>query len=433
MKALTVGAMLFLLCTSAALRPAYSQTIGFERERARTMLDAIKGDIEKHYYDPNYRGIDVKARFAKADEAIKAATTVSQIVTIIAQTLLDFKDSHTFFIPPQRQFQVRHGWQMQIIGDKCYIIAVKPGSDAEAKGLKEGDELLSVNTYKPTRNSLWILQYFYNTLSPQPKMQLVARSPEGKVRELEVLAKVEQLKSIVMGTDLFKDIREAENEAYHNRHRYYEIGTDFFIWKMPQFDMSETEIDKMMSKVKKRKAFILDLRGNGGGLETTMQRLLGHLFDHDLKIGDLKSRKEEKPVMAKTRGADNFKGELIILIDSRSASASEVVARMVQMEKRGTIIGDRSSGAVMRSRIHGHKHGQEIVLHYGASITESDLVMTDGKSLEGVGVVPDKLMLPTAADLAAKRDPVLAHAASLVGLEISAEKAGTLFPLEWKD
>jgi C-terminal processing protease CtpA/Prc len=138
-------------------------------------------------------------------------------------------------------------------------------------------------------------------------------------------------------------------------------------------------------------------------------------------------------VLAKTRGADNFKGELVVLVDSRSASAAEVVARIVQMEKRGTIIGDRSSGAVMRSRNHGHKHGQEIVLYYGASITESDLVMTDGKSLEGVGVVPDKLMLPTAADLAAKRDPVLAHAASLVGLEISAEKAGTLFPLEWKD
>ncbi|HYO90871.1 MAG TPA: hypothetical protein VEQ40_04515, partial [Pyrinomonadaceae bacterium] len=111
MKALACGAILFLLGVFGALLPAYSQTIGFERDRARAMLDAIKGDIKKHYYDSNFRGIDVDARFAKSDEAIKAATSVSQIVTIIAQTLLDFQDSHTFFIPPQRQFQVKHGWQ----------------------------------------------------------------------------------------------------------------------------------------------------------------------------------------------------------------------------------------------------------------------------------------------------------------------------------
>jgi hypothetical protein len=57
--------------------------------------------------------------------------------------------------------------------------------------------------------------------------------------------------------------------------------------------------------------------------------------------------------------------------------------------------------------------------------------MTDGKSLEGTGVVPDTIILPGAGDLAAKRDPVLSHAASLVGLGLSAEKAGTLFPVEW--
>jgi hypothetical protein len=57
--------------------------------------------------------------------------------------------------------------------------------------------------------------------------------------------------------------------------------------------------------------------------------------------------------------------------------------------------------------------------------------MTDGLSLEHVGVTPDEIRLPTAADLAAKRDPVLAYAASLVGVTISPEKAGELFPVAW--
>jgi C-terminal processing protease CtpA/Prc len=71
-------------------------------------------------------------------------------------------------------------------------------------------------------------------------------------------------------------------------------------------------------------------------------------------------------------------------------------------------------------------------MYYGASITNADVIMSDGKSLEHVGVTPDELLLPTAADLAAKRDPVLSRAAALVGMQLAPEKAGAMFPIEWR-
>ena len=74
----------------------------------------------------------------------------------------------------------------------------------------------------------------------------------------------------------------------------------------------------------------------------------------------------------------------------------------------------------------------ETVSFYGASITNADVIMKDGKSLEHVGVTPDELLLPTAADLAANRDPVLSHAAELVGLKLDSDAAGKLFPIEWR-
>jgi hypothetical protein len=66
--------------------------------------------------------------------------------------------------------------------------------------------------------------------------------------------------------------------------------------------------------------------------------------------------------------------------------------------------------------------------YYGAEVTEADLIMSDGKSLEHIGVEPDIMTLPTAQDLANKRDPAKTKAAGLVGLRITPEEAGSLFP-----
>jgi C-terminal processing protease CtpA/Prc len=160
--------------------------------------------------------------------------------------------------------------------------------------------------------------------------------------------------------------------------------------------------------------------------------MVGFFFDHDVKIADRKGRKEMKPQLAKTRGGDTFKGQVAVLIDSRSGSAAELFARLMQLEHRGTVLGDRSAGAVMEARFFPHKSGVDVVAFWGLSITDADAIMSDGKSLEKRGVIPDEILLPTAADLAAKRDPVMARAADLVGVKLDAGKAGLLFPIEWR-
>ena len=421
----------FSLLVFTSLCSVAGQSItSLDRDRARGMLNVIKGEIKRSYYDPNFHGIDVEARFKAADEKIKSVESLSQAYGVIAQVLTEFEDSHLYFVPPPRPARVEYGWQMQMIGAEGYVIAVQPGSDAEAKGLKPGDRLLKVDGFAPTRKNMWKMIYRYRLLRPQPGIQVEVQTGDEKPRELALKAKVIQLKRSLDYNDFQSLIVSAENSEHLNRHRGVEMG-NVFIWKMTRFDLEDEKIDDWMGKAKKNKALILDLRGNGGGEEQTLQRMLGNLFDSEIKIGDIKRRKETKPFVAKTRGRDAFTGQLVVLIDSRSGSAAEVLARVVQMEKRGTVIGDLSSGHVMRSKAYPYEMGTDSIIFYGVSITDADLVMVDGKSLEHVGVNPDELMLPTGADLAARRDPVLSRAAALLGVELSPDKAGALFPIEW--
>lgn len=426
--------LLFIFFPSLIVK---SQTLGHTREMGRFMLTAIQADIKKNYYDPSFHGIDLDAHFKAADERIKQAASLNEVLGIIAAAVMAFNDSHTYFDPPRRATRVEHGWQMQMIGDKCYIAAVQPGSDAEAKGLKPGQRVLSVEGVNVTRKDLPNLRYLFYVLSPRTGMNLVVEKLDGQRSQLTVMARVHEGKTIIdlqtgMASDRSNLIRESEALAQLNRHRYYEFGNDVFLWKMPHFDLLERQIDELMDKVKKRQALVLDLRGNSGGGESVLLRLIGNFFDHDIKVGELKRRSETKPLVAKTRGNRPFTGKLVVLVDSDSSSAAEVLARVIQLEKRGTVIGDRSAGLVMRGKSYDHQIGQNLLVYYGMVVTDADLINSDGMSLERVGVTPDEVMLPTANDLAAGRDPVLAHAAILAGLDITPEKAGALFPVEWR-
>lgn len=398
----------------------------------REVLHNVQRELKNNYYDPKFKGMDIDARFKLAEENMKNAQSLGQLVGIVAQVLLDLNDSHTAFIPPFNATRLDYGWQMQAVGNDVYVGGVKPGSDAEAKGLRTGDKVLTIDGRPMDRTRIWLANYLYYTLRPQRTITLLVEKPDKRQEQITFAAKVREGSQVTAYGDYMNRYRDAEEDWRVERHRYYEANEDVLIWKMTGFDLSEDGLADAFGKLKKRKALILDLRGNPGGYVSTLERFAGYLFDSDLKIADLRGRKSMDPMVVKSQKDKIFKGQLVVIIDGSSASAAEVFSRLVQLEKRGVVIGDRSSGSVMQSRYHALQTGIVNGLLYGLSATDADVIMGDGKSLEHVGVQPDELLLPTALEMSEREDPVMVRAAALVGFKLDAKKAGSLFPVEWK-
>ncbi len=409
---------------------AFGQTIGLERDRRKSMLDLLKADVERNYFDPKFKGIDIEAKFKEAQNNVKAGTSVGQLDSAVAQFLAEFDDSHLFYLPPGKVNTVDYGFSFRSIGEKCYVTYVKKGSDAEVQGLGMGDELRSVSGFTPTRDSLWKLRYFFFILFRQPSLKLTVVKPDHQPAEYTVKPKI-VTGSVISEFDPNALIRDSEKSAKRETRQYvYDKLPGAFIWRMPAFSLEPFKVDEMIDRAKKYPAIVFDLRGNGGGRVDMLQRLVGNLFSEDVKIGDAVQRKSTKEILAKSRSKDAYKGKVVVLIDSESASASEVFAKVIQLEKRGTSYGDRSAGAVMESKVFAHTIGQDIVFAFGASITIADLIMSDRRSLEKIGVSPDHFMIPGQLDLAAKRDVVMSAALQALGVEITPEAAYSFFPAD---
>jgi C-terminal processing protease CtpA/Prc len=458
---------LFLFPSAFARPERYTKA---DREFAQQMLNKVAADIPKYYYDSKLHGVDWDAKVREAKKNIDAADSLNGAVSEIAALLDNLNDSHTSFYPPPRTTTHDYGFRMEMIGEHCFVTRVDSGSDAERKGLKPGNEILAVNDQPVSRKTIWRIQYIYDVLRPQPGLRLTLADTGSQPRKLEVIATIRAstLIKYFQHQGINQIVRDSDNSHHARQARYFEKGDDLLVVKIPMFAFSAEEADHIIGNMRKHKGVVLDLRGNHGGFTgpldllldgnfqndtiskvrkrrglvldlrdnygeftDTLDRLLGGIFQYDRKICDRVGRDSTKPVVATGRHNGAFAGKFVVLIDSESASASEVFARVVQLERRGFVMGDRSAGMVMESRFYPHEVTLDAVAFYGASITDADLVMADGKSLEHVGVEPDIVILPTAQDLANGRDPVLAKAAGMVGVKLSPEEAGTAIPYEY--
>ncbi|KKT20326.1 MAG: hypothetical protein UW03_C0006G0061 [Candidatus Peregrinibacteria bacterium GW2011_GWA2_43_8] len=127
---------------------------------------------------------------------------------------------------------------------------------------------------------------------------------------------------------------------------------------------------------------IVDLRDNGGGYLTTCADIMSHFITDDGEIMIIKTNYDETTYYSE--GPADLNGlPLIILVNGNSASASEIMAAVLQEYDQATIIGTQS---------YGKGSAQDVVTYYDGSslkITIAHWLTPGGQDLNGIGVTPD--------------------------------------------
>lgn len=289
-------------------------TQGFFQNNQRSSLQETLDLIRLNYVDP-------VSTDSLADDAIEA--------------MLAHLDPHSVFIPAKYLQEVNEdlqgnfegiGVEFQIINDTVHVINVFPGGPSANAGMKIGDKFLKVGDSAVAGVGI-----------TSQRIKRLLRGPASSPATITILSgSATRTVRVVRGTIPLYSVDAA----------YMINDTTGFI-HLNKF--SGTSYEECMSAFEKLKAkgmkkLIFDLRDNGGGILGEAVDIADEFLDEDKMIVYTQGIRQPKVEYRCKRPGQFEDGRLVILVDERSASASEVIAGAVQDWDRGTIIGRRTFG-----------------------------------------------------------------------------------------
>lgn len=259
------------------------------------------------------------------------------IVNITVDNILGQLDPHSIYIPASEQAQVAESMKGDFVGIginfymyKDSLAIIKPienGPSARA-GIKAGDRILYAGKTK-----------LYGRKLPSDSLFSNLKGEQGSVVELTIYRRTERKKiKVKIKRDVIPlksvDVAVLLNDSvgYIKINRFAETTFE--------------EFKAGLIKLKKggAKTLVIDLRDNGGGYMDEAIEIADELLKEKQLIVFTKNKRGSIKKTYATKKGNFEKGNVFVLINENSASASEILTGAVQDNDRGTIIGRRSFG-----------------------------------------------------------------------------------------
>ena len=377
---------------------SYSQIKTYQQNLALSELISVylkENDLDK-----------AKEKIIKRlDNRKKSLSRISldEIFSLYTNSYTNFYDPHTVYMTPttQEDWEINLKASLEGIGailsseeGITKIIRLIPGGPAEKSGLlKVTDKIVGVA--KSINDELvdvrdWRID----------EVVKLIRGPKSTIVQLEVLPSASDSEDKGKLIEITRDVVKLEDAAAKKKEieikrasRNYNIGVielptfymDFEAYNKNRFDYksSSRDVKKMLRELDAANidGLILDLRGNGGGFLFEAYSL-AKLFIGRGNVVQVMEANGTLQSLGHNLGQQNYDGPIVILVDKLSASASEILAGVIQDYDRGLVIGSQTFGKGTVQRMIELSHGH-------LKFTEQKYYRVSGESTQNKGVEPD--------------------------------------------
>ncbi|MGB9744573.1 MAG: S41 family peptidase [Desulfurella sp.] len=295
----------------------------------------------------------------------------SKLIIDAIKGMVSSLDPHSEFLTPQEYKNMQttmkgHFGGIGIVIDKkdnfLTVVSPLPGTPAYKAGIKANDVILKINNISTFRMSL-------------EKAVKLMRGKPGTYIKLTIARKG-------VGQPLIFKLKRA---IIHIKNIDTKLFGDIGYIKIIQFrDHTASELNNALSKLEKKhiKGLILDLRNNPGGLLNEAAKV-SNMFINKGVIVSIKGRNPDNDQTIYAKDKPIFKKPLVVLINSGTASAAEIVTGCLKDHNRAIVIGQRSFGKGNVQDVIPLKGGYALIL------TVAKYYTPNGFSIQAEGIVPN--------------------------------------------
>lgn len=322
-------------------------------------------------------------------------------------SLTNLFDPHTVYFDPvdKENFDIRFRGKLEGIGarlgtegDYTQVVEVVVGGPAwKGKELKENDVITKVaqGDEEPVSikgmNINEVVQLIRGKKGTE--VRLTVRKGDGSIKVISIIRDVVEFEERYARSLILDGAAEGERIGYIYLPGFYADFED----RNGRFSADDVAVEIEKLQEESVDGIILDLRNNGGGSLRDVVKMSG-FFIEEGPIVQVKSRDQNPEVLTDVDPRVQFDGPLVVMVNSFSASASEILAAALQDYERAVVVGSKSTfgkGTVQRfydldRAVRGFS---EIKPLGEIKVTTQKFYRIDGGSTQLEGVVPD-IVLP---------------------------------------
>ncbi len=310
----------------------------------------------------------------KLDETALSQAAVKAMVTALDDPYSSYLDPQTYKLNVstlEGEFG-GIGAQVEASDKQIKVIAALPGSPAEKAGVKAGDVILQIDGVSTEGMSVNDAVLKIRGVEGTSVKLLLQREGEPKPIEISILRQKITLDSV----------------------RWVKKG-DFALVTISHFSSrTGQELSPVLKEVNDSgaKGIILDLRHDPGGSLDAVIDVASHFLSDGVVVSVVDNKQNRTVHKVREEGL-KVTLPVVVLVDSFSASGSEVLAGALQDQKRAVIAGTKTFGKGSVNILRQLKDGS------GIYITTARWLTPNGRLIEGKGIDPDYLLELSGDDL----------------------------------